>query len=187
MRLRFLVLAGVVGAFLVTAGSAWADAGTFSGTISPTDCGPLQLVQVAAGETTIDAVAAATVPANDITIDLYDPSGALKAHGDTATSPEAIVYQSADLQAGTWNVQVCPFVGGVVSAPYTYTGTYSTSSAPVLPGTPGSTGGGSGGTPTPTYVAGKLVFAPATVIDPQRTEGEPLNFIDPKSDEYWES
>jgi extracellular elastinolytic metalloproteinase len=172
MRLKFLApLVGVLAAFLVVAGSASADAGTFSGTITPTACGPLQPVQVAAGETTIDAVAAATVPANDITLDLYDPGGALKAHGDTATSPEEVLYQSADLQPGTWNVQVCPFPGGVVSAPYSYTGTYTTSSAPVAPGTPGSTGGGSGGTPTPTYVAGKLVFSPATVVDPQRTEG----------------
>ena len=47
--------------------------------------------------------------------------------------------------------------------------------------------GGAGGTPTPKYVAGKLVFSPATVVDPQRTEGEPLNFLDPKTNDYWES
>jgi hypothetical protein len=187
MRLRFLALVGVLAAFTVLSGTAAADSGTFSGSITPTDCGPLHPVQVAAGETTIDAVAAATVPANDITLDLYDPSGTLKAHGDTATSPEEIVYQSADLAAGTWNVQVCPFAGGVVSAPYTYTGTYSTSSAPVTQTVPGSGTGGTSATPTPKYVAGKLVFSPATVVDPQRTEGEPLNFLDPRSNEYWES
>jgi hypothetical protein len=32
-----------------------------------------------------------TVPANDITIELYDPRGALEAHGDTAPSPEQFV------------------------------------------------------------------------------------------------
>jgi hypothetical protein len=31
------------------------------------------------------------VPANDITIELYDPRGALEAHGDTAPSPEQFV------------------------------------------------------------------------------------------------
>jgi hypothetical protein len=44
-------------------------------------------VQVVAGDTTIDAVAAEYVSANDITLDLYAPSGQLLKHGDTATSP----------------------------------------------------------------------------------------------------
>jgi hypothetical protein len=187
MRLRFLALAGVLAVFMLLSGTAAADSGTFSGSYTPTDCGPLQPITVAAGETTIDAVAAATVSANDITLDLYDPSGALKAHGDTATSPEEVVYQSADLPAGTWNVQVCPFDGGVVAEPYTYTGTYATSSAPVTETVPGSGGGGVSGTPHPTYVSGRLGFSPATVVDPQRTEGEPLNFLDPRSNDYWES
>ncbi|MDX6506239.1 MAG: hypothetical protein QOG06_883 [Gaiellaceae bacterium] len=187
MRLRFLALAGVAVAFLVVGGAAKADTGTFSGSVTPTSCGPMHAITVAAGETTIDVVAAETISANDITIDLYDPSGALKAHGDTATSPEEIVYQSADLPPGTWHAQVCSFPGGLVTAPYDYNGTYSTSSAPVAPGTPGSGTGGNGGTPTPKYVAGKLVFSPATVVDPQRTEGEPLNFLDPKTNDYWES
>ena len=85
-------------------------------------------------------------------------------------------------------MQVCPFSGGVIASPYSYNGTFSTSSVPVQQVTPpGSTGGGSGGTPIPKYVAGRLVFSPATVIDPQRTEGEPLNFLDPNSNTYWES
>ena len=77
----------------------------------------------------------------------------------------------------------------MVAAPYTYTGTFATSNVPVtqVETTPGSGTGGAGGTPTPTYVAGKLTFSPATVIDPQRTEGEPLNFLDPKTNDYWES
>ena len=38
----------------------------------------------------------------------------------------------------------------------------------------------------PRYVLGKLTFSPATVIDPQRTEGEPLNFVEANG-AYWES
>jgi hypothetical protein len=184
-----LALAAVIAAFLVTGGAAVAATGTFSGSITPTDCGPMHPFSVGTGETTIAVAAAATVSANDITIDLYDPSGTLKAHGDAATSPEQIVYQSPTLPAGTWNAQVCPFAGGVVAAPYTYTGSYTTSNVPVtqVQVTPGSGQGGNTGTPTPTYVMGKLTFSPATVIDPQRTEGEPLNFLDPKSNTYWES
>ena len=80
---------------------------------------------------------------------------------------------------------MCPFVGGVVAGPYTYTGTYATSSGPPV-GTPGSGNGGTSPAPTPTYVAGKLTFSPATVADPQRTEGEPLNYFDRRGN-YWES
>jgi type 1 fimbria pilin len=91
MRLRIPALFGVVVAFLILGGTASADSGTFSGSITPAACGPLHPITVAAGETTIDIVANMDVPANDITLELFDPSGAQKAHGDTATSPEEIV------------------------------------------------------------------------------------------------
>src|SRR5215210_5605171 len=187
MRLTLLALLGLVVACVLTVGTASADSGTLSGSITPTACGPMHAITVASGETTITAVASMDVAANDITLELYDPSGALKSHADTGTSPEEIVYQSADLTPGVWHVQVCPFSGGVVAEPYSYNGTFSTSSAPVAEVVPGSGGGGVGGTPAPKYVAGKLLFSPATVVDPQRTEGEPLNFLDPKSNTYWES
>jgi hypothetical protein len=188
MRLRSFALVGAVVAFLVVSGTADAATGTFSGSITPTACGPMHPITVVAGETTIDAVAAMSVAANDITLDLYDPSGALKAHGDAATSPEEVVYQSDNLATGVWHVQVCPFPGGLVTAPYDYNGSFSTSNAPVVNATaPGSGTGAPGGTPTPKYVAGNLVFSPATVVDPQRTEGEPLNFVDPRTNDYWES
>jgi hypothetical protein len=38
----------------------------------------------------------------------------------------------------------------------------------------------------PTRTSGNIVFAPATLVDTQRTEGEPLNYID-KDGNYWES
>ena len=187
MLLRFLSLCGLVAVCLFGAvGSAGADSGTFSGSITPTACGPLHPITVAPGETTIDVVATADVAANDITLELFDPDGNHKAHGDTGTSPEEIVYQSDNLQSGVWHVQVCPFQGGVIAEPYTYDGVYSTSSAPVVASTPVSTPALVGGTPVPKYVLGKLTFSPATVIDPQRTEGEPLNFVEPNG-AYWES
>ena len=188
MGLRLVAFCGAVVACLVAGGTASADSGTFSGSITPTACGPMHPITVVAGETTVTAAANMDVAANDITLELYDPTGALKAHGDTATSPESVVYQSENLATGVWHVQVCPFSGGVIAAPYSYNGTFSTSNAPVANVTPpGSGGGAPGGTPMPTYVACKLVFSPATVVDPQRTEGEPLNFLDPKSNTYWES
>src|SRR4051795_1722978 len=187
MRLTLLALAAAIAVCVLGVGSATADTGPLSGSFTETACGPLHPITVAPGETTIHVVGAATVAANDITVELFDPSGVQRAHADSLTSPEEVVYQSADLTPGVWNTQVCPFAGGVVAQPYTYTGTYGTSNAPVAEVVPGSGSGGSRGTPTPTYVTGKLVFSPATVVDPQRTEGEPLNFLDPKTNDYWES
>jgi len=48
MRLIALALLGVVAAFVVGAGVARADTGTFSGSITPTDCGPMHPISVAA-------------------------------------------------------------------------------------------------------------------------------------------
>jgi hypothetical protein len=170
----------------VFAGSASAvGTGTFSGSITPTSCGPMHDVPVVAGDTTIDAVAAEYVSANDITLDLYSPSGQLLEHGDTLTSPESIHYATDNMPAGTYHLQVCPFSGGVVTAPYDYTGSYSVSNGPPED-IPGSLPGNEVGPPTITRTTGKLRFSPATVVDPQRTEGEPLDWFD-KNGNLWES
>src|SRR5436190_9756672 len=170
----------------VFAGSAGATgSGTFSGAITPTSCGPMYDVAVAQGDTTIDAVAAEYVSANDITLDLYSPTGRLLVHGDTLTSPESVHYASDNLPAGTYHLQVCPFQGGVVTMPYDYTGGYSVTNGPPA-SVPGSDVGGEVGPPTITRTTGKLRFSPATVVDAQRTEGEPLDWFD-KGGNLWES
>jgi len=166
-------------------GAAGADTGAYSGSFTATACGPQHPFTVSPGETTIDVTAAATVSANDIVLKLQHPAGTDIASGDTLTSPEQIHYARADLEPGTYYAQVCPF-GGLYVDPTSYTGTYATSAAPVVEGVPGSTTGGTGGTPVAKRLTGSIVFAPATVIDPQRTEGEPLSFIDNRG-EYWES
>jgi len=170
----------------VFVGAAQAGTGTFTGAITPTACGPMHDVTVAPGDTTIDGVAAEYVSANDITLDLYDPSGTLVVHGDTATSPESVHYAKPSLTPGTWHLQVCPFSGGVVASPYDYTGSWTTTNVPVPVVVPGSDPGGIGGSSTVKRVTGKLQFSPATVVDAQRTEGEPLNWFD-KAGNYWES
>jgi hypothetical protein len=177
--------AAVVAALLlVGVGVAQADTGSYSGSFTPTACGPLHPFTVASGETTIDLTAAATLTSNDIVLRLEHPAGTVLATGDTLTSPESLHYARQDLEPGSYYAHVCPFDDSSLD-PRTYTGTYATSNAPVA-GIPGSDPTAAGGTPTPTRVAGKLAFAPATVIDPQRTEGEPLNFVD-RDDAYWES
>jgi type 1 fimbria pilin len=85
MKLRpGLVVGSVLAVALLTlfAGAAGATGtGSFSGAITPTACGPMHDVPVVQGDTTIDAVAAEYVSANDITLDLYGPSGALLVTG----------------------------------------------------------------------------------------------------------
>jgi type 1 fimbria pilin len=120
-----IIAALAAAVFMITlfAGSASATAsGTFSGAITPTSCGPMQDVPVVQGDTSIDAVAAEYVSANDITLDLYGPDGRVLVHGDTLTSPESVHYASDNLPPGTYHLQVCPFQGGVVTMPYDYTG-----------------------------------------------------------------
>ena len=166
-------------------GAAAADSGSFSGSVTASACGPVQPIKVVSGETTITVVANADVPANDITLELFDPSGRHVAHGDTLTSPEQVVYSQASLPAGTWKAQVCPFQGGLVTNPATYHGTWATSSNPPV-GVPTSIPAGTSARPNLAHTAGNLTFSPAIVVDPQRTEGEPLNFWD-RNGNYWES
>jgi type 1 fimbria pilin len=182
------IAALAVAVFMITvfAGSASAvGSGTFSGTITPTDCGPMHDIPVVAGDTTIDAVAAEYVSANDITVDLYNPSGQLVEHVDTLTSPESLHYATDKMTAGIYHLQVCPFPGGVVTAPYDYTGSYSVTNGPPED-VPGSLPGTEVGPPTITRTTGKLRLSPATVVDAQRTEGEPLDWFD-QDGNLWES
>ena len=109
MRMTLLAFLGLAAACLLAIGTASADSGTFSGSITPTACGPMHPITVAPGETTIDAIAKMDVAANDMTLELFDPNGNHKAHGDSLTSPEEIVYQSENLEPGVWHTQVCPF------------------------------------------------------------------------------
>src|SRR3954454_8284710 len=149
----------------VFAGSASATgSGAFSGTITPTSCGPMHDVPVVQGDTTIDAVAAEYVSANDIKLELYSPSGRLLIDGDSLTSPESVHYAPDTLATGTYHLQVCPFQGGIVAQPYDYSGGYSVTNGPPVD-IPGSDVGGEIGPPTITRTTGKLRFSPATVVD----------------------
>ena len=158
---------------------------TFQGAFGASSCDSKGFA-VPAGTQSIDVVVTAVLPSNDIVISLIDPSGKQVANQDTATSPEAIHYASGAIAAGTWTVKTCP-TGSTNVAPYDYTGVFTTSDVPLPAGLPtaGATAP-SAGTPVATYSAGDLRFAPETIVDPQRTEGEPVNFFAPDGT-YWES
>jgi hypothetical protein len=176
-------------AFLVPS-AARAESLTFTGEFPPIPgaCGPFHDFSIGSDVTAIDAVATADVPSNDIVLNLHHPQGSIVASSDTATSPEALHYPVSAGGAGTYSVQICVANNAAATLPpYGYAVQVNTTTAPLPP-----VGGGGtvpttiSGTPTPTRTTGSLKFAPATIVDPQRTEGEPLNFIASASD-YWES
>lgn len=165
------------------------DQGTFTGDFAT--CGT-NTFPVAAGTQSITVAASAVNPVNDIKLSLLTPDGVEVATVDTGTSPEEIHYSSSSIAAGTWTIEVCPASAGQTNiGPTTYTGAWATQD--LVSGTPNPpvVGGHdptapNAGTPTATYTAGDLRFSPETVVDPQRTEGEPVNFF-AKDGTYWES
>src|SRR3954447_14786950 len=182
---------------LEAAGAGEADlevgtAGTFHNSFVPHGACGTDAIPVPGGQTSVAVVVNATVPSNDIAVTLLDPNGTSVGSSDAATSPEAVSYSASSLPAGNWTARVCNSPTSAVDVfvqPYTYDGSYTISDAPLpdttilpLPGVPTATAG----TPTPVYAAGKLTFSPETIIDPQRTEGEPVSFFAPDGS-YWES
>ncbi len=115
--------------------SAQAFSGTFDA--DALTCGPYHDFTVAAGTTTIDVTATATVPSNDIVLTLSHPQGTVVGSSDVGTSPEAIHHAPESLEPGTYSVQVCPYPtpSAPPVAPYSYSGTFATSDAPSGAGT----------------------------------------------------
>jgi hypothetical protein len=114
-------------------------------------------------------------PDDDFDLYVYDNSGTqvgFSAAGGT-TSERAFI-QNASLAGSPYEVRVVPFL--IVS--------------PGLVGHDGTAtfvSQAGGPAPNPVRSTGGLAFSPpATVVDAQRTEGEPVNFID-KDGNYWES
>lgn len=106
------------------------DAGSFSGTMTASNCGPLHAINLTDNKTKqITASASALVPTNDIVLKLLSPTGSTLAASDTGTSPEAVSYSAASIPAGIYHVQVCPFQNPTVpfTGPGNYAGTYTTS------------------------------------------------------------
>lgn len=106
--------------------------------------------------------------ANDFDLYVYDSSdNQVDFSAAGGTTSERVFIENA---SGTYEVRVVPFL--VVASGYDGAASFVSQ-----PGGPA---------PNPTRGTGGLAFGPATVVDGQRTEGEPLNFID-KNGNYWES
>jgi hypothetical protein len=102
---------------------------------------------------------------SDEILTVLNPSGGEVASSDGGTNTETV--GATNLASGAYKIVACGFAN---AQPQPYTGTLTITTVP-LP---------------PTYVSGSLGFGPATVVDFQRTEGEPLLHLD-KDAKYWES
>lgn len=164
------------------------NAYSFQGQYTAPNCGAPFDFTIGPATKTIDIVAS-TLPANDIVLKLYY-NGMLLVQQDTGTSPEPIHYArpaGADLDTGKYSTVVCPFNGEAAVSPSDYAGLVTVSELPLPPITPpGSTSNPVTVYPIPSFQSWNAKFAPATVVDPQRTEGEPLVKIDADGN-IWES
>jgi len=105
------------------------SANTFSGSYTPTACGPLHGPYAATGAKTIDVLASADLPANDVVLHLQHPAGTDVATSDVLFSPEAIHYEpQGGVPNGDYFVQVCPF-DAAQTAPTTYHGSIAINDA----------------------------------------------------------
>jgi hypothetical protein len=136
-RARSLLAATAIAATLPLTAHAAPSAGTYQTEYTATACGARVAIPVSAGETALAVTAAATVPANDIVLNVFR-NGAQLGSADSATSPEAFVTTKLDPPAAAGDVveaQVCPFADPTApaTAPYTATGTYAWGTVPATP------------------------------------------------------
>ncbi len=108
MRMTLLAFLGLAAACLLAVGTASADSGTFSGSITPTACGPIAPDHRRAGETTIDAIATMDVAANDMTLELFDPS--TEPSKPTVTASPALRKSSTRAKTSRPGSGTCRFV-----------------------------------------------------------------------------
>jgi hypothetical protein len=167
------------------------NAQPFSGQVTDTGCGSTSVV--ADPSSTVNVTVTAQVATNDIMVNLVY-QGTVVHNEDTGVGQETFVYSVGASAGGTYTIQVCksnnpatPFLP--VGGPYPYAGVYSdidvaTPTAPIPP--PGSVTNPVTVTPVASYGTWNARFAPATVVDPQRTEGEPIVAADGDGN-LWES
>lgn len=157
---------------------------SFTGSFTATACGTPSDFSVTGANETISVTVDATLPSNDLMVNLLHGGGVV-ASTDTGVGQEELTYKTAE--GGIYSVQVCPSSApaGPFTDPLSYSGVFSSTSAPA-PVPPGSIPGSNGITPTPVYSRWNAAFGPSTIVDAQRTEGEPLDYMDAQGT-WWES
>ena len=162
----------------------------FSGEVTDAGCGRTDFAVHPAS--TVNVTVTAATPTNDLMVNLWY-GGQIVHNEDTGVGQETFTYSVDDTSGGTYTVEVCksgnpatPFMPA--GGPYPYDGVFTDVDAstenPYAP--PGSTTNPVTVIPTPSYGTWNAKFSSATVVDPQRTEGEPLDLID-SDGTFWES
>jgi hypothetical protein len=101
---------------------------------------------------------------SDFDLFVYNQDGNEVAKDAGGSDPEQAFIRNA---SGTYDIVVIPF--SVVAQQFTGTATFiSTDGSP----------------PQPARTTGGITFAPSNVVDFQRTEGEPINFVDAKGNDW---
>lgn len=88
----------------------------FNGSTTSSGCGPMHTFQIADNATKQIVAVSAGAPVDDQVVKLFDPNGNLLVSGDLATNPEVVTYQSNNIPAGSYAVQVCPYENPTVPA-----------------------------------------------------------------------
>ncbi|HET8651491.1 MAG TPA: M36 family metallopeptidase [Gaiellaceae bacterium] len=115
---------------------------SYSGELTATDgvCNTHGPFAIGTGNRALDGFAAATVPTNDLVLELVK-DGTVLVHADTLFSPEQFHYEPAGgVPAGDYTIRVCDFDdppagpgGPGWAAPRTYTGTLTGDATPAPP------------------------------------------------------
>ncbi|HEU6446428.1 MAG TPA: M36 family metallopeptidase [Gaiellaceae bacterium] len=109
---------------------------SYSGELAATDaaCNTHGPFAVGTGNRALDGFSAATVPTNDLVLELWK-DGVRLVQADTLFSPEQFHYEPAGgILAGNYEIRVCDFPGGGGwAAPRTYTGTLTADASPPPP------------------------------------------------------
>ena len=106
---------------------------------------------------------------NDEVLTVVGPAGEV---GSSDGGNPIEVVAANNLVAGAYKIIACGFVSG--PTPQAYNGTLTITTVGAEP------------PPPPNYTTGAITFGAATVVDFQRTEGEPLLHLD-KDAKYWDS
>ncbi|MDT0188133.1 M36 family metallopeptidase [Microbacterium sp. ARD31] len=102
----------------------------FTGTITPTECGARHPFELTDDLTRTITAVATGAPVDDFTVKIWK-GDELLVTGDLATNPEVATYSAAEIPAGTYSVQVCPFdAASVVVGQYALAVTTSDTAAP---------------------------------------------------------
>ncbi|MCK9824186.1 M36 family metallopeptidase [Nocardioides cavernae] len=102
----------------------------FTGAVTAAACGPKHPFELEDDLTRSITAVATGAPVDDFTVKIYR-GDELLVTGDLATNPEVATYSAAEIPAGTYSAQVCPFdAASVVVGQYALAVTTSDSAAP---------------------------------------------------------